>query len=363
MHNSTVTTPERWMDEQAIALLDEVEIMVGIENETLLYNETNGHYTRVSSAGERVLPLLDGSRTASEIADRASARASDPGRARELLLDFIGELRNAGVLTIPSPKKTASRDRARSGAMLRLKLVRDAHEKLQPMLPVTRRIAAVAKRWLTLSTLAICVALIVAGQLTGPLVPDGGVRWLIAVPVVIGLILLHESSHAIVLTHYEVPIRSAGIGLMLFLVPVAYVDRTDAYRLEERFSRAMVSLIGPIMDLLMLGLMSGLVLVLDGDAESTVRMIIALQLAALAFNLNPLLPTDGYQAIEAATGGVNVRKRSFALLKNIVLRRPVPSGLREVRMRSLVGYVVFSIGISVYLAAVVTMMVLGAVAS
>jgi putative peptide zinc metalloprotease protein len=47
----------------------------------------------------------------------------------------------------------------------------------------------------------------------------------------------------------------------------------------------------------------------------------------LLANLNPLLPTDGYHAIEALWGGLNFQRRAFSLLLRLATFRPLPPHL------------------------------------
>ena len=48
-------------------------------------------------------------------------------------------------------------------------------------------------------------------------------------------------------------------------------------------------------------------------------------------NLNPLLPTDGYHALEAGLGALNFRRRAFDYTTHRLFGRPLPSALAVVR--------------------------------
>src|SRR5699024_4921885 len=65
---------------------------------------------------------------------------------------------------------------------------------------------------------------------------------------------IHEAAHAALLVRYEVPPREAGVGLLFGFLPVAYVDRSDSYRIVEKRKRVLVSLIGPFTNLQLAGL-------------------------------------------------------------------------------------------------------------
>src|SRR5262249_1394301 len=58
-----------------------------------------------------------------------------------------------------------------------------------------------------------------------------------------------------------------------------------------------------------------------------VAHLLVFQVFTLILNVNPLLPSDGYVAVEAATGLVDPRGRAAALLRCKLGRRPLPAHL------------------------------------
>src|SRR5699024_9599904 len=111
---------------------------------------------------------------------------------------------------------------------------------------------------------------------------------------------------------YEVPPREAGVGLLFGFLPVAYVDRSDSYRVVEKRKRVLVSLIGPLTDLSLAGVAafaSFYVLFQHGLILSTVSLLL---FVVFMINLIPILPSDGADAVEELTGDINVHSRVFA---------------------------------------------------
>ncbi len=60
------------------------------------------------------------------------------------------------------------------------------------------------------------------------------VQWGWVAIIMILHLALHEIAHAIVTKAYGITIREAGIALLYYFIPVAYVDRTDTYRLKSK---------------------------------------------------------------------------------------------------------------------------------
>lgn len=143
-----------------------------------------------------------------------------------------------------------------------------------------------------------------------------------AMPIFWAFTFVHELAHAIACIQYGIRPRSMGVALWYYFIPIAYVDRTDAYRLRSRSERVAISLAGPAADMALATLLGSL-LILDviGPNEFWGQVAVALVfflLVSLFGNLNPLLPTDGQQAVESATGLVNVRNRSILYLTGLL---------------------------------------------
>jgi putative peptide zinc metalloprotease protein len=139
-----------------------------------------------------------------------------------------------------------------------------------------------------------------------------------------------------------VPAREFGILLWLLVLPVPYVDCTDAYRLRRRGGRVAIALAGPAVDLTLAGGWGLVARTGDGAVAATAYQLMLVQLLILATNLNPVLPTDGHQAIETVTGEMNFRTRALSYIGHRLLRLPLPTaltGLSGTRRTVYVGYV------------------------
>jgi len=195
--------------------------------------------------------------------------------------------------------------------------------------------------------------------LTHPLTTRPGYYWPLVVAAALTQMTVHELAHAVVCQALGAPIREAGIKLWSVFFPVPYVDRTDSYRVRRRAGRVAIALAGPLVDVTCLGIGAVLFAVFGGRVLGS---LVAWQLVLVVTNLNPVLATDGHQAIEAAVGEVNLRHRAYAYLTHIVLRVPLSGALRAAPARRRVAYVGYGVFSVLYLVGLITLF-LGTIAA
>ncbi|MER5639338.1 PqqD family peptide modification chaperone [Kitasatospora sp. NPDC002227] len=314
-----------------------------------------GRYLNISPSGLAILRALGEGMTGAELmtslADRFPAQEES---IRTVVPDFLTDLRRAEVLNLEPPAR-AGTDRVTR--LSKLDLVKRFPLLAEPGRlagPVARLLALVPVRLLCALLLAVpAVALPLAVlALTSGAGAGRPEPWMpaVAIGAMLVQVLLHESCHAVAMCYNRVPPRDAGVGLMFYLLPIAYVDRTNSYRHQGRFGRVLISLVGPINDLFWAGVSATVVLTCGGEPAQFCRMLLVFQLLSLITNLNPLFPTDGYHAIEAAVGAINMRGRALAFVLHRLARKPLPLYLRSLSRRARAGYLVY-ITVSLLLAA------------
>lgn len=308
----------------------DIEIIRGMDNHPLAYDPATGAYHRLSESAVKLVRHLDGEHSITELSTViASGRRVPPEKVQAELDLFVRELGEGGLLegaAAPAGKSRTGRLRL-SMLMPRFVLSRSMPRLLEPLARVLRRIPPLP-----------VVAIFAAGGLAGVAfglfrIAQGASGQLLgwAAAAAVGLflvqVLVHESAHAVVAQVLRVPVRGFGVALLFFFMPLAYVDRTDAYRLRGRGGRVLLALAGPLADgwaMGATGIVSG---VAHGSIGTLAAALLIIQGLSLATNANPLLPSDGYSAIEAATGLVDPRGRSLALVRHVVRRQPLPSYL------------------------------------
>ncbi|AEV84089.1 hypothetical protein ACWT_3066 [Actinoplanes sp. SE50] len=350
--------PATWLD-APIGLAPQVSLVDGADGNPLLFDAETGTYVRLSRTGARLVPLLDGSRTGVALLDAATrSRGPDGVRDRSpALLSFLTDLRAAGVLTVaPEPRRGRRRwfpwlirltPRVRIPAR-HLNLLLRPPARLLTRFP--RGALSTALLLAAAATAAIALALLAPGppSFVGP-------PWLLIVGALVVQAAVHEMGHATVCQALGVPVREAGIKLFFWLLPMTYVDRTDAYRVRSRTGRAAVALIGPLVDLLAAGL-TGLLVLTAPDRFADLRWLLGMQLFVVLNNLNPLLPlTDGHHAMEAAMGELNLRDRAFRYLGHVLFRMPLSAAHQAVSATRRGIYLLYGLVSAAYLALLLTM--------
>ena len=133
-----------------------------------------------------------------------------------------------------------------------------------------------------------------------------------------GLVLLtalfHEIGHAAACRNYKC--TTGGIGLLLYIIfPAFYVNLSDAWRLSGR-QRAVID-IGGIYFQLITVIPLFLIFAITGSnyCAAAIYSVDAL----VIISLNPLLKFDGYWLLVDLTGLINLKKRSWKVVKEMVL--------------------------------------------
>lgn len=186
---------------------------------------------------------------------------------------------------------------------------------------------------------------LVLGGLAGMVVASGhqdlfdvggaGVPGAIAVSVgYLFSLVVHESAHALAVKSYGRTVTRGGFMLMMGM-PFAFVDTSDMW-FGSRWSRIVVTLSGPLSTA---GLAGGCALIAAYVPDARVSGV-AYQLAFglylnTLYNLNPLLPLDGYQALADALRLPKLREEASAYFTKGIWsdikagRRP---GIRQIGM-------------------------------
>lgn len=355
------TSDQAWFREVPLRLRDDVELLQGANDDPMLFSRSNGHYTRLQPAGARLIATLNGTLTGQGLVEALATR--NPDRREQVVASvsrFLSELKAADVLDVEggAVPSRANRYTKRGGLMLRLPVFRSVDRRVQPIVRMLRRLPRRPLLAVVLAAVGLGAALAAVALLSGPLAPDPArVAWpvLLLLPL---LVVLHEGAHVVALAYMGVSVNSAGLGLMMWVIPVGYVDRTDAYRVRSKRGRVAIALAGPAVDLVLAGLAGTVGLLSSGTTEATAKALMLFLTAALMFNLNPMLPTDGYHALEAAVGGLNARARGFAFLRALVTRRPLPSHLAPIKPVRAIGYLVLALGTLGYVGLIVINVVL-----
>ena len=349
-----------------------VSLIVGMDDQPMLFDSDSGKYHRLGAAAAFIVGQFDGVRPLPTIIEELPQDIDEAGAQR--ITGLVDNLRDKGLLAggEPAPavpeapvrtRRTRGRHTAqprqarhlkverprRSGGwwLPRIIIARKYHRIVAPIVTLLQRLPAPALSWVFLA-LAACgyaAGAMVLSSLAGG--PRPGVLVLVtAVAIQLVSILLHESWHAIVAGYLGTPIRGLGVALMFWAVPIAYVDRTDSYRVRSRSGLTMLALAGIFSDGVVCGLEAAIAWASTGTVRQVALTLCAFQLTMLVTNLNPLTQSDGVAAIEAATGSVNLRGRSMFVLRCVLRRQPLPPALAVMRPTVRWGYFIYGLACS-----------------
>ena len=349
-----------------------VSLIVGMDDQPMLFDSDSGKYHRLGAAAAFIVGQFDGVRPLPTIIEELPQDIDEAGAQR--ITGLVDNLRDKGLLAggEPAPavpeapvrtRRTRGRHTAqprqarhlkverprRSGGwwLPRIIIARKYHRIVAPIVTLLQRLPAPALSWVFLA-LAACgyaAGAMVLSSLAGG--PRPGVLVLVtAVAIQLVSILLHESWHAIVAGYLGTPIRGLGVALMFWAIPIAYVDRTDSYRVRSRSGLTMLALAGIFSDGVVCGLEAAIAWASTGTVRQVALTLCAFQLTMLVTNLNPLTQSDGVAAVEAATGSVNLRGRSMFVLRCVLRRQPLPPALAVMRPAVRWGYFIYGLACS-----------------
>ena len=348
-----------------------VSLIVGMDNQPMLFDSDSGKYHRLGAAAAFIVNQFDGVRSLPTIIEELPQDIDEAGAKR--ITSLVDNLRDKSLLvgSEPAPaaavpaapartRRTRGRHTAqprqarhlkverprRSGGwwLPRIIIARKYHRIVAPIVTLLQRLPARALSWVFLA-LAVCgytAGAMVLSSLAGG--PRPGVLVVIAAVVIqLVSILLHESWHAIVAGYLGTPIRGLGVALMFWAIPIAYVDRTDSYRVRSRSGLTMLALAGIFSDGVVCGLEAAVAWASTGTVRQVALTLCAFQLTMLVTNLNPFTQSDGVAAVEAATGSVNLRGRSMFVLRRVLTRQPLPPALAVMRPAVRWGYFIYGL--------------------
>ncbi len=281
-------------------LRSDVELVSGFDGESLLHVASDGRYVRLGTAAAELVPYFDGTRSVHDIAlgvvgDR-DISAQDVEVALQRLVDSLaraGLLDGAARAADPSFRAWLSRTPTKRFPLL------SADSAARFIRPATALIDLVRPPAVVI--LIACLAMIVSGAGMGVLAVGHttiDTAWAPFASLALCLLatVAHEASHAVVCHASGHRVRSLGLALWYYFIPIAYADRTDTYRVRSRVTRVAISVAGPASDMFWCAMASVCLLTGAVDASSVAGQVLGgcifFFLVGLLANLNPLVPSD-----------------------------------------------------------------------
>jgi putative peptide zinc metalloprotease protein len=200
----------------------------------------------------------------------------------------------------------------------RLPLVRpDAW--LTRALPLARPFYSRGFLWLTLAALALGLSQVVRrwDGFLASLVDTFNWEGLAAYGAALfGVKLLHELGHAFTAKRFGCRVPSMGVAFLVML-PVAYTDTNETWRLSSRWQRLQVASAGIAVELMLAAWATLAWAILpDGELRAAAFVLATTTwVATLAVNASPFMRFDGYFILSDWLDLPNLHERSFALAR------------------------------------------------
>jgi putative peptide zinc metalloprotease protein len=315
------------------------------EDVRIVKDPVTSRYFRLPAFSARVARRFDGATPVSVIAAEATAAEGlplDPEEVRHL----AARLRSLAVLdeglqpsAIAARQKEAPGER-RSLLYLKWPLIdpdRILTLLLGPLGPLVSRGFLVAAGGLV--CLAAALHLAYPGRILGALelaATAGGLPWLYAATAV--TITVHELAHGLTARRLGAHVHEMGF-MLLYLMPAAYTDVSDAYLVPDKWGRIAIGLAGAVADLVMWATATLVLCTVDLGPPPQMLLgcvILTTGYRSVALNLNPLIRLDGYYVLTDLLEIPNLRDRSRAVLRWRLgrwLRRPAPEPAESPRDR------------------------------
>ena len=344
---------------EAPMLRKDVEQISGMDGMNLLYDSSIGTYHRIGSLAATIVKTFDGQKTPEDIAVEINSKSITSAHiTAEHIATLVQNLEDKHLLVGGIAKRPPRKGMER---LLPRYLIAPQFGKV--LSPLVRMISPIYKP----APLALAIWASIIGYVLGMYVLfSGHVSNIRSVPidrillvafsamfVQLIAILFHESWHGIVSGVYGQPIRGLGVALMFWVIPVAYVDRTDAYRIRDRSPRVAIALAGMVNDGWVMGCTALVALNSSDFIYQVSTVLLGYQFLLLLANLNPFAPSDTVSALEAAMGAVDIRGRSHVLLYSKIFRTETPVYVRNISKRQRKFYILYAVLSYVFAAVVI----------
>jgi len=316
------TLPDSWRPR----LHDTVrlETTAGPAPRHLIYDSKTATYCQLGVEAVALARLLDGTHSYGDLAGNGRTAA------REKLTRFLVNLIELGFVDgagVDVPIGTADHAPKRRRSWTRLEY------PWTGCAPVFAALRPLARALFSPAAAVAFLILLVAGcwALTSvaPTVWSDASRTP-TVGVVVGTVVamvilttLHEMAHGLALTRFGGRVNRVGL-MLIYLLPAAFCDLSDGYRLPGRWRRAVVALAGIAVQLLAIaGCALALHLAVSGgsdDLRQLLAVLLVLNATIVVANLIPFVRFDGYWALAAVLDAPNLRARGLAALGTKVRR-------------------------------------------
>lgn len=297
----------------------------------VLRNKINGDHLRLNASASEILSRIDGKTTI-----EALCRENDEdGFTAEQMCAWLGPLCYAGLVSLGSDsederllqqyktQRNASR-RGKFGNPLAVKF--PLHNPDRWLGFVVDKLPWLFSRWflvtiLSIIAVAFMAALVNMAAITQELsrVASSPTHWWLYGLMYPALKAIHEMGHALVIKRWGGAVHETGITFLV-LMPIPYVDASDAWMFPKKYQRILVGAAGMIAEcsIAAFGLFVFLLVQPGMVRELGFAVFIMGSISTVVFNANPLLKFDGYYILQDWLDMPNLSTRSGRYCRYLV---------------------------------------------
>ena len=276
-----------------------------------------------------ILRLADGDRPMSAIIQECSERFIPHHVSAESVIRFFADAREKGLLVVDGAGRQNSACESktqgrwwRNPLAIRLPGLNPDHF-LDAMLPLVKPLFSPLAFGISLLLAVIALTIVLqdfdtlARHLSVATNRWGSGHGIGVLVIVISLTkIIHELAHAFACKRFGGECRELGV-MLLVGVPCLYCDVSDAWLMDRRWKRILVSAAGMLAELT-LASVATLVwsLTLDGLVRDVcVTVMVVCSVSTVLFNGNPLLRYDGYYILSDLVGIPNLANESTTMIR------------------------------------------------
>jgi putative peptide zinc metalloprotease protein len=277
----------------------------------VLQDQGTGRFLRLNPAAYRLVALMDGNRSLSNIWHHETELLGDEAPTQDEVLHLLAQLHQANVLISdhrPDLGEMEERRARNRSAKLKQYFANPLSIKFPLADPdnwisaITDRISSRAWFWIMAGWLLLILSGLVGAfyywdELTHDLTAHAFTAQNMMIMAVVFPVLkgIHELGHALAIKAFRGSCREIGLMFLVF-VPVPYVDASQATRFSNKYQRMLVGAAGMMIELAVASLALWIwTWVQPGLVKALLHETVILAgVTTLVFNANPLLRFDGY---------------------------------------------------------------------
>lgn len=298
------------------------------------HDPASNNFYRLNPVAHDFVASLDGQRTVEEAWKQALAKYADEAPTQNEVIELLGQLHGANLLSLDAPPDTEQllrRSSERRRAKVKQQLIGLMYFRL-PLFNPDRIITALTPffrpligrvgllLWCALIVGALATVLPRWGELSASLHKVGNPAawpWIIAVFIL--LKLWHELGHGVVCKRFGGSVPEFGV-MMLVLFPAPFVDASACWAFPSKWQRTAVGAGGMIFELAAASI-AAFVWCATPEGATTRDVAFYTMLTAsvstVMFNANPLMRFDGYYMLADLLEVPNLMPRSMQMLKHL----------------------------------------------